>query len=78
MKTTYRKKMKLSASKYACNYKKNAYICIGDINLIVTPLIQYTSAPEFYNSKHGTPRITHYSSYSSIFLFIYFQLGYNI
>ena len=37
MKTTHRKKMKVSASKYACNYKKNAYICIGDINLIVTP-----------------------------------------
>ena len=40
--------------------------------------ITHTSAPEFYNSKHGTHRITHYSSYSSIFLFIYFQLGYNI
>ena len=75
MKTTHKKKMKLSAFKYACNYKKNAYICIGDINLIVTHHITHTSAPKFYNSKHGTPRTSHNSSYSSIFLFIYFQLS---
>ena len=72
MKTTHRKKMKLSASKYACNYKKNAYICIGDINLIVTHHITHTSAPEFYNSKHDTPRTSHI--YDTVHTVPYFYL----
>ena len=77
MKTTHRKKMKVSASKYACNYKKNAYICIGDINLIVTPLYSTLALLSFtiQNMVHPEPHITvHTVPYFYLFTFSYHRV----
>jgi len=70
--------MKVSASKYACNYKKNAYICIGDINLIVTPLYSTLALLSFtiQNMVHPEPHT--YDTVHTVPYFYLFTFSYRV